>query len=118
MRFSLAAGLACRQPGLAVARRCRVRTQGRGIGVGQPAGAPYVLDYDLVGLAIASAFFARYDLHRGFRDFVPLPSRSIAGVTTIPLGQIVMLDFYAVVLRRAPNRASVIRIVRTCCKPY
>ena len=72
---------------------------------------PYVLDYDLVVLAVAIAFFARHGLKQGFRDYeisllaaawiVPLLSRSIAGVTTIPLGLIVMLAFYAFVLRRA-----------------
>jgi alpha-1,2-mannosyltransferase len=54
----------------------------------------------------------------GFRDYEisplaaawiePLLSRSTAGVTTIPLGLIVMLAFYAFVLRRAAlDRAKV-----------
>jgi hypothetical protein len=30
---------------------------------------PYVLDYDLIVLAVAIAFFARHGLSRGFRDF-------------------------------------------------
>ena len=39
---------------------------------------------------------------------VPLLSRSIAGLTTIPLGLIVMLTFYVFVLRRAvQDRADV-----------
>ena len=82
-----------------------------GLAAGSLLATPYVLDYDLVVLAVAIAFFARYGLDQGFRDFeisllaaawiVPLMSRSIAGVTTIPLGLIVMLTFYVFVLRRA-----------------
>lgn len=72
---------------------------------------PYVLDYDLVVLAIAIAFLARHGLARGFRDYeisvlaaawiVPLLSRGIAGATGIPLGLIVMLALYGLTLRRA-----------------
>jgi len=72
---------------------------------------PYVLDYDLVVLAIAIAFFARYGLAHGFRDYeisvlafvwiVPLVARGIAGVTGVPLGLIAMLALYALTLRRA-----------------
>jgi hypothetical protein len=72
---------------------------------------PYVLDYDLVVLAVAIAFFARHGLRCGFRDYeisllaaawiVPLISRGLAGATGIPLGLIVMLALYTVTLRRA-----------------
>ena len=72
---------------------------------------PYVLDYDLVVLAIAIVFFARHGLTHGFRDYeisglaaawiVPLLSRGIAGVTGIPLGLLTMLALYALTLRRA-----------------
>lgn len=72
---------------------------------------PYVLDYDFVVLAVAIAFFARHALDNGFRDFeisllaaawlVPLLSRSIAGVSYIPLGLLVELAFYGLILRRA-----------------
>lgn len=72
---------------------------------------PYVLDYDLVVLAVAIAFFARHGLSRGFRAFeisllaaafiVPLLSRGIAGVTGIPLGLLVMLTLYIFTMRRA-----------------
>jgi alpha-1,2-mannosyltransferase len=79
---------------------------------------PYVLDYDLVVLAIAVAFFARYGLRRGFRNYeisllaaawiVPLLSRGVAGVTGIPLGLLVMLTLYVFTIRRAVlDRASV-----------
>jgi hypothetical protein len=72
---------------------------------------PYVLDYDLVVLAVAIAFFARHGLNRGFRDFeisllaaawlVPLLTRGVAGVTGIPLGTLLLLTFYVLTLRRA-----------------
>jgi alpha-1,2-mannosyltransferase len=72
---------------------------------------PYVLDYDLVALAVAIAFFARHGLNRGFHNYeisvlaaawiVPLLSRGIAGLTGIPLGLLVLLAMYGVTLRRA-----------------
>jgi hypothetical protein len=72
---------------------------------------PYVLDYDLVVLAVAIAFFARHGLSRGFRDYeisllaaawmVPLLSRGIAGATGIPLGLMAMLAFYVFTMLRA-----------------
>ncbi|OCK62130.1 glycosyltransferase family 87 protein [Bradyrhizobium sp. LMTR 3] len=87
------------------------------LALGSLLATPYVLDYDLVVLAVAIAFFARHGLNNGFRDFeisllaaawiVPLLSRSIAGVSYIPLGLFVELAFYALVLRRAAlDRAS------------
>jgi glycosyl transferase family 87 len=72
---------------------------------------PYVLDYDLVVLAVSIAFLARYGFKCGFRNyeisllaaawFVPLISRSLAGGTGIPLALIVMLLLYAATLLRA-----------------
>jgi hypothetical protein len=72
---------------------------------------PYVLDYDLVALAVAIAFLVRHGLIRGFRDYeisllaaawiVPLLSRSIAGATGIPLGLVILLALYVSILRRA-----------------
>ena len=72
---------------------------------------PYVLDYDLVALAVAIAFFARHGLNHGFCSFeisllaaawvVPLLSRVIAGVTGIPLGLMVLLALYVFIMRRA-----------------
>jgi hypothetical protein len=72
---------------------------------------PYVLDYDLVVLAVSIAFFARHGLNRGFRDYeitllaaawiMPLLSRGLTGVSGIPLGLIVLLALYGFTLRRA-----------------
>jgi len=57
---------------------------------------PYMLDYDLVVLAVAIAFFVRLGLAHGFRDYevsilsfawgVPLVTRSLAGAVGLPLG--------------------------------
>ena len=71
---------------------------------------PYVLDYDLVALAVGIVFFVRHGLSRGFRTFEislwPQPgscslSRGVAGATGIPLGLVVLLAFYVFTLRRA-----------------
>ena len=80
---------------------------------------PYVLDYDLVALAVGIVFFVRHGLSRGFRTFeisllaaawiAPLLSRGVAGATGIPLGLMVLLAFYAFTLRRALiDRASIV----------
>jgi len=72
---------------------------------------PYVLDYDLVVLAVAIVFLVRHGMNRGFHDyeisllaaawFMPLLSRAIAGVTGIPLGLLVLLAIYVFTLQRA-----------------
>jgi hypothetical protein len=81
------------------------------LATGSLLATPYVLDYDLVVLAVAIAFFARHGLARGFRDceisllaaawIVPLLSRGIAGVTGIPLGLLALLALHFCILRRA-----------------
>jgi hypothetical protein len=80
---------------------------------------PYVLDYDLVGLAVGIVFFVRHGLSRGFRTFeisllaaawiAPLLSRGVAGVTGMPLGLVVLLALYVFTLRRALiDRATIV----------
>ncbi len=81
------------------------------LATGSLLATPYVLDYDLVVLAVSIAFFARHGLIRGFRDYeisllaaawiVPLLSRGVAGVTGIPLGLLVLLALHFCILRRA-----------------
>jgi hypothetical protein len=82
-----------------------------GLAVASLLATPYVLDYDLVVLAVAIAFLVRTGLMLGFRDYeisllaatwlAPLLSRSIAGATGIPLGLIVLLALYISILCRA-----------------
>jgi hypothetical protein len=72
---------------------------------------PYVLDYDLVVLGLAITYLTRLGLASGFRNFeisalaaawiVPLFSRSIAQVTAIALGLLVLLLLFALIVRRA-----------------
>jgi alpha-1,2-mannosyltransferase len=72
---------------------------------------PYSLDYDMMVLAPAIAFFAVDGVTRGFRPWektalaalwlVPLVARSVAQATLIPLGVPAMLAVFALVLRRA-----------------
>ena len=89
---------------------------------------PYVLDYDLVVLAVAIACLVRHGLRYGFRDyeisllaaawFVPLVSRGVAGVCGIPLGLIAMLALYAIVLRRAVTdraKAALVPAFQSSC---
>lgn len=74
---------------------------------------PYVLDYDLVVLGIAIAFLARHGFARGFHPYeisllalawaAPFLTRSIAGLSGIPLGLFVMIALYAMTLRRAAS---------------
>ena len=73
--------------------------------------SPHVLDYDLTILAVAIAFFARHGLAHGFRDYeisvlgaawaVPLLARSTAGSTGVPLGLLVLVALFGLILRRA-----------------
>ena len=72
---------------------------------------PYVLDYDLVVLAVAIVFFVRHGMNRGFHDYeisllaaawvMPLLSRAIVGATGIPLGLLVLLALYVFIVQRA-----------------
>jgi hypothetical protein len=72
---------------------------------------PYVLDYDLVVMAVSIAFFVRFALAQGLREYeisvlafawiAPLIARSIAGIGGIPLGLAGVLALYALILRRA-----------------
>ena len=78
---------------------------------------PYVLDYDLVVLALTIAFYARHGIARGFRDYelsllaaawiMPLLTRSVAGLTGVPLGLIVELLLYCMILRRAAREVAI-----------
>jgi glycosyl transferase family 87 len=81
------------------------------LATGSLLATPYVLDYDLVVLAVAIAFFARHGQRHGFRAFeisllaaawtTPLLARGIAGSTGIPLGLMSVLTLYALIMRRA-----------------
>jgi Glycosyltransferase family 87 len=88
------------------------------LAVGSLLATPYVLDYDLVVLGVAIAYFARLGFAQGFRPWeisllaaawlAPLLSRGIAQAIAIPLGLPVLLVLYVFILRRATlDRADV-----------
>ncbi len=92
------------------------------LAVGSLLATPYVLDYDLVVLALAIAYLTRLGLASGFRNFeisilaaawiVPLWSRGIAQITAIPLGLSTLLLLYVLIIRRAmQDRAPATRDV-------
>jgi alpha-1,2-mannosyltransferase len=81
---------------------------------------PYVLDYDLMVVAIAIAFLAKHGFANGFRDheisllaaawFVPLISRGVMGATAVPLGLLVLVALYVLILQRAAVEARALTI--------
>jgi hypothetical protein len=91
--------------------RAAAELKGAALACGCLLVTPYVLDYDLVALAIAIAYLAGYGLAHGFRDYevsllafawlVPLVARSAAGTVGLPLGLIAVLAVYALTLQRA-----------------
>jgi hypothetical protein len=78
---------------------------------------PFSLDYDMVLLAVAIAFFAVHGLESGFEPYEksalaflwisPLIARSVAEAAMIPLGVIAMLLLFALILRRGASGFSV-----------
>jgi hypothetical protein len=78
---------------------------------------PYTLDYDMMVVGPAIAFFAVDAFIRGFGPWektvlavlwlTPIAARSVAQATLIPVGVIAMLAMFVVILRRAElDRAS------------
>lgn len=79
---------------------------------------PYVLDYDLMVLAIAIAYVASHGFQHGFKRCeitvlamawtAPLVTRSLAGLIYLPFGLLTMTALYVIVIRRAVHdvRAS------------
>jgi len=110
VQFALAAALAVSQAWL-WRNDTAFELKAAGLAAGTLLATPYVLDYDLVVLAVAIAYLVRLGLTQGFRDFEislltaawisPLLSRAIAQVTAMPLGLVVLLALYAFILRRA-----------------
>jgi len=77
---------------------------------------PYVLDYDLMILAVAIAFYVRHGLARGFHNFelsllafawiAPLLSRPLAEATGIPLGLTAQIVLFIMALCRARREVA------------
>ena len=78
---------------------------------------PYVLDYDLMMLAVAIAFYVRHGLARGFHDFelsllvfvwvAPLLTRPVADATGIPLGLIARIILFVMAIDRARRELAI-----------
>jgi len=79
-------------------------------------GTPYSLDYDLMVLAPAIAFWASDGLSRGFQRWektalaalwiLPLIARSVAGATSIPLTAPLLLAAFVLLLHRAASESG------------
>ena len=77
---------------------------------------PYVLDYDLMILAVAIAFYVRHGLARGFHNFelsllafawiAPFLSRPLAEATGIPLGLTAQIVLFIMALCRARREVA------------
>ncbi len=86
------------------------------LAIGSLLATPYVLDYDLVVLAIAIAFLTAHGLEKGFRNYeisilfaawvMPLFARTVAGAIHLPLGLLVLVAVYGLILQRAVSDAS------------
>jgi alpha-1,2-mannosyltransferase len=91
--------------------RAQIETKAAALACACLLTTPYVLDYDLVVLAVAIAFLVRHGLARGFRDYditvlalawlAPLIARVAAGTLGLPLGLISVLAVYVLALRGA-----------------
>jgi Glycosyltransferase family 87 len=88
--------------------------------IGTLLATPYSLDYDLMLLAPAIAYFALEGIARGFAPWektilaalwiVPLIARSVPEATLIPLAVPTMLLAFVTLLRRAMNECGVPRL--------
>ena len=87
------------------------RVKAAGLIIASLLATPYSLDYDLMALAPALAFWASDGLSRGFRPWektmlaalwiVPLIARNVASATLIPLSAPLLLAAFALLLHRA-----------------
>ena len=82
-----------------------------GLATASLLATPYAMDYDLIALAPAIAFMIAHGRENGFIAWEktglagiaisPLIARSVADITTIPLGFLAMVGLMMLVLRRA-----------------
>jgi len=88
---------------------------------------PYSLDYDTVVLAPAIAFLVGDRMTRGFANwdktalavlwFMPAVARSITQLTLVPVGTIIMLMAFVVVLRRGTDEVGSFARWQSAAKP-
>lgn len=87
-----------------------------GLMIASLAATPYLLDYDLVVMAPAIAFFAVLGIREGFQPheklvlataaLAPMIARSVADVLSVPLGILALLALFAMIMTRAVSGAS------------
>lgn len=92
-------------------RAARPKLRGAAVCAAALLSTPYVLDYDLVVLAMGSAFLVADAMERGFLPWeksllaliwiAPLVSRPLAQLTLIPLGQASIVIILALAVRRS-----------------
>jgi hypothetical protein len=90
------------------------RLKAAGLIIAAILATPYSLDYDLMVLAPAIAFFAAEGLAHGFRPWeksalaalwlMPLIARTFAETTFIPLGAPMMILVFALIMCRVTSR--------------
>ena len=88
-----------------------LRLKGAALLVGTLLSSPYVLDYDFIVLGMAIALVTAHGLDCGFRRwdktllalawFMPLVARSIAQAVYLPVGFLVLLAFFVLIVVRA-----------------
>jgi alpha-1,2-mannosyltransferase len=96
-------------------RAFRSRAEGPAMVAAALLASPFLLDYDLVLLAIPLAWIARDSLRTGFFPWekiilaaafvLPLASRSVATYAGVPLAPLVIAAVFVLVLRRASEPA-------------
>ena len=94
-------------------QRVAYALQAAGLVTGALLATPYVMDYDLVMLALVVAWLAMHGIEYGFLDWekttlaavwaVPLFARVVGYVSYVPLGTLVMMWLFVVILRRAQH---------------
>jgi hypothetical protein len=90
--------------------------QAAGLAIAAVLATPYCLDYDMVALAPAIAFFVADGLRRGFGPmektalavlwFIPLVARTVAEWTLVPVGILAMVVMFALTIARAERSAA------------
>jgi alpha-1,2-mannosyltransferase len=88
-----------------------IAVKAAGLIIASLLATPYSLDYDLMALAPALAFWASEGISRGFRSWekttlaavwiLPLIARSFAEATSLPLAAPLLLAAFVLLLRRA-----------------
>lgn len=110
VQLTLAAGVAV-ATGWLWRRNAPLTLRGPALIVASLLATPYAMDYDLIAMGPAIAWFAAHGLKHGFRPWekstlamvwiAPLVARSVADHALAPVGLIAMALFFFIIIRRA-----------------